>query len=219
MADNISKKTLVGAFFDFIIICLLLAGAGFGGYFWGTHQRLVPVMMVPPGTPGAKTAAEVGLDTKDDKSIPAKPGEAAAAAPATAAHTAPAATSSTASTAKSGVTKYWLISSGSDYVGYNITVNVGSDPVDSFFGPDKIVDITKHIKPGQQISINFDAKQMGEQFNKYTGDASKELTIRLVKGPHVADTFSDKDVIMSFSRNAAQTESDQETKTFTAAAK
>lgn len=216
MAENISKKTLVGAFFDFIIICLLLAGAGFGGYFWGTHQRLVPVMMVPPGTLGAKTAAEVGLapDTATDKAAAAKPGdkatapkagEAAAAAPAAAAH--------------SGMTKYWLISSGSDYVGYNITVNVGSDPVDSFFGPDKIVDITKHIKPGQQVSIQFDAKQMGEQFNKYSGDATKELTIKLVKGPHVQETFSDKDVLMSFSRNAAQTESEQETKTFTAAAK
>jgi hypothetical protein len=129
MAENLSKKTLVGAFFDFIIICLLLAGAGFGGYFWGTHQRLVPVMMVPPGTPGAKTAAEVGLapEPATDKTVALKPGdkttvpkagEAAAAAPTTAAHT--------------GMTKYWLISSGSDYVGYNITVNVGYDPVDSF---------------------------------------------------------------------------------------
>jgi hypothetical protein len=60
---------------------------------------------------------------------------------------------------------------------------------------------------------------MGEQFNKYSGDATKELTIKLVKGPHVQETFSDKDVLMSFSRNAAQTESEQETKTFTAAAK
>ena len=42
-ADKITGKTVLGALSDFLIICLMVGGAGFGGYYVGMNQRLAPV--------------------------------------------------------------------------------------------------------------------------------------------------------------------------------
>ncbi|MBX9724040.1 MAG: hypothetical protein K2X81_21720, partial [Candidatus Obscuribacterales bacterium] len=108
-------------------------------------------------------------------------------------------------TKKSGKTKYWICSSGTDYIGYQITVSVNGTPLDSFYGPDKILKITDHLKPGPN-TILFDARMVGDKFNKHKGDDKAELVLKLVKGETVQDSFPESDVIATFTRNASETE-------------
>ncbi|MGH9553948.1 MAG: hypothetical protein ACRD3W_31510, partial [Terriglobales bacterium] len=124
------KWSFKQALFDLLMLLLMLSAAGFGGYFYGTHQRMIPVEMVPPGTPGAKPAGSLG-PTTTSTTVAAKP---PATTPAPIAQTE--ATESTpapaAVTKKPGKTKYWLSSTGSDLVGYSISVSVNGQPVDNF---------------------------------------------------------------------------------------
>jgi hypothetical protein len=71
MADKITGKTVLGAISDFIILALLIGGAGFAGYYVGINQRLAPIQLVPPGSPAGKTLTQLGLikdkEPKDPK--------------------------------------------------------------------------------------------------------------------------------------------------------
>lgn len=218
MADKITGKTVLGALSDLFIICLMVGGAGFGGYYVGMNQRLAPVLLVPPGTAGARAeqaAASASADKAPGSASSHIGGGAAAvkkedkkdgAAAAASLHSTGAAGPKKADAAdKNAKMRYWLISSGEDYCGYSVTVNVNNNPVDSFFGPDKIVEVTKLIKPGEN-QVKFEAKALGEQYNKHTGDSAYAVTVKLVKGSHMQDNFAAKDVLMSYSRNAAETQ-------------
>jgi len=193
---------------DLLIIVLLITGAGFGGYFWGTHQQLAPVLKVALGTPGAlppPLIAPVSATTAatGDK----KP----AAAPATQSEAATAADSKPAALGKA---KYWITSSGSDYIGYSITVKVNGTPIDSFFGPGKIVDVTALVKPGDN-TLECEAKQMGEQYNKHTGEAQYKLTLQLVSGEHISDSYPKSAILRTYERSAADTDDKTDTLHFT----
>ncbi|MBN8660502.1 MAG: hypothetical protein J0M35_09085 [Candidatus Obscuribacter phosphatis] len=213
-ADKITGKTVLGALSDFLIICLMVGGAGFGGYYVGMNQRLAPVLLVPPGTTGArsepsaapapnnKPAGDDAAHAGGGENTGKKDGAAAAAS----LHSTEAAAQKKPNAAdKNAKMRYWLISSGEDYCGYSVTVNVNNNPVDSFFGPDKIVEVTKLVKPGEN-QVRFEAKALGEQYNKHTGDAAYAVTVKLVKGTHMQDNFAAKDVLMSYSRNASETQ-------------
>lgn len=200
-AVNAAKKKgqeLVKALLDLVILALLLAGAGFGGYFWGLHERLAPIQEVPPGTAnaiqpaGVAAAAPVKTVTE-----PTKP-DSALAAPA-----------------KPGKMKYWISSSGEEYIGYSITAKVNGNAVDSFFGPGKNVDVTRYIKEGDN-SVTFEAKALGEQYNKHDGDAKSILTLQLVRGPKVQEEFKSSDVITTYKRNATESEDFNDSVHFTA---
>ncbi|MBX9940068.1 MAG: hypothetical protein K2Y32_12485 [Candidatus Obscuribacterales bacterium] len=226
MADKITGKTVLGALSDLFIICLMVGGAGFGGYYVGMNQRLAPVLLVPPGTAGAR-AEQTAAPTSVDKAAGAasshsgggadaakKEGKTDGAAAAALPQSTEAAAQKKSDAAaqkkpdaanKNAKMRYWLISSGEDYCGYSVTVNVNNNPVDSFFGPDKIVEVTKLIKPGEN-QVKFEAKALGEQYNKHTGDSAYAVTVKLVKGSHMQDNFAAKDVLMSYSRNAAETQ-------------
>lgn len=187
---------LVKALLDLVILALLLAGAGFGGYFWGLHERLAPIQEVPPGTVGAL------------------PSSAVAAAPAV--QTRPASADSAVSApAKSGKMKYWISSSGEEYIGYSITAKVNGNAVDSFFGPGKNVDVTRYVKSGDN-AVTFEAKALGDQYNKHDGDAKSILTLNLVKGSHVQEEFKPSDVLITYKRNATESEDFNDTEHFTA---
>lgn len=206
------KLNILGAVSDLVILALLLGGAGFGGYYWGIHQRLAPVQNVPPGTVGA-------LPPPVAQSSP--PPKTAAVQETTqsssteqASQTAPASTTTQAESSKAtkhGKTKYWISSSGADYIGYSITVKVNDTPVDNFFGPGKNVDITNLIKHGDNTVV-FEAKALGDQYNKHAGDKTSVLTVQVVKGPHVQEDFKPSDVLLSTRRTAAETEDSSETK-------
>jgi hypothetical protein len=212
------KVNVLGGISDFIILILLLAGAGFGGYYYGTHQQMAPVEKVPPGRPGAITAtpaaprviptAAVSTATSPASAPPASTAETAQSTPS-AAPTSPASDSKQ----KSKPLKYWLASSGEDYTGYSITVSVNGNVVDNFFGPGKNVDVTRHVKAGDN-TVLFDAKALGEQYNKHKGDAKADLTVELVCGPHIQDNYKKSDVLLSYTRNSAEDEDFSDTKHF-----
>ena len=109
--------------------------------------------------------------------------------------------------------KYWLSSSGVEYIGYSITVKVNGTAVDNFFGPGKNVDITRLVKKGTNTVV-FDAKELGEQYNKHAGDDKAVLSVKIVSGPYIQENFSSKDVLLSYARNAAESETFNDTKTF-----
>lgn len=244
MAENLSKKTLVGAFFDFIILVLLVGAAGFGGYFWGINQKLAPVQMVAPGTPGAISATgfvipglpKIGASNSaasaattpgsnnqnaNSANLDKSTGSGSDSSAASAVGSASNASNGSGDTksdndgapAQRGKLKYWLTSSGADYCGYSITVQVNGQSVDSFFGPDKLVDVTKLVHKGQN-TLQMEAKYLGEQYNKHPGDKNYKLTIKLVKGPHVQDDYQPQDVLTSYTRNAGETQDANDTLEF-----
>src|SRR5215470_6166838 len=207
---EVKKLNFLGALSDLAILALLLGGAGFGGYYWGIHQQLAPVQSVPPGTVGAL------LPPASQSNVPLPPKTATAPeSPQSTSHAdsspanKPAATSASQSsepskTTRHGKTKYWISSSGADYIGYSITVKVNDTPVDNFFGPGKNVDITNLVKSGDN-SVVFEAKALGEQYNKHSGDEKSVLTVQIVKGPHVQEEFEQSDVVLTSRRTAAET--------------
>lgn len=216
MTDKLSTtgspkgKDFVRAFLDLLILGLMLVCAAFGGYWYGIHERVIPVVTVPPGTPGAHSEAEAqaasATATPADK--PDKPAASATAQPA-------AAETPAAQPAKTGKKKYWLYSSGKDYIGYSITVSVNDDQIDAFFGPGKIVDITSKLQPGDN-TVLFEAKKLSEDaYNKHKGDSSAQLIVQVVSGPKVNEEFNHSDVAASFARNAAESEDVSETKHIT----
>lgn len=192
-AVNAAKKKgqeLVKALLDLVILVLLLAGAGFGGYFWGLHERLAPIQEVPPGTANAIQPSAVAEAPASPVKTVTQPTRSDAAA---------------ATPAKSSKMKYWISSSGEEYIGYSITAKVNGNAVDSFFGPGKNVDVTRYIKEGDN-SVTFEAKALGDQYNKHDGDAKSILTLQLVKGPRVQEEFKSSDVVVTYKRNAAESE-------------
>ncbi|HIA55298.1 MAG TPA: hypothetical protein EYN91_24985 [Candidatus Melainabacteria bacterium] len=201
VAQAAKKKgqELVKALLDLLILALLLAGAGFGGYFWGLHERLAPIQEVPPGTANALQPSAVAATPAPVKTVTEPTKTNASAAPP----------------AKVSKTKYWITSSGEEYIGYSITAKINGNAVDSFFGPGKNVDITRYVTPGDN-SLTFEAKALGEQYNKHDGDASSVLTLQLVKGPHVQEDFKPSDVLVTYKRNAAEKEDFNDSEHFTA---
>lgn len=196
--DDIKGSDLFKAFVDLVILALLMVGAGFGGYWYGMHERLAPVKNVAPGTPGAVPAAAVTQ------------------APASTTTTVPAtATDATPKAAEAEKKeKFWVTSSGANMIGYQIVVSVNDQPVDGWVSPGKTLDITPYVRHGEN-SVAFNAKQLGDNYNKHKNDSKAKLTLQVVKGPHVTETFDKKDVLLTYTRNAAETEEYNDTLTFT----
>lgn len=234
----------LGALTDFLILVLLVGGAGFGGYYWGTTQRMAPVQMVPPGTPGAIPAdktqvsppisnfkteatgtksgpAGTAISVTGDSNTTTKTGTGASSTTSTpaaggATSTQPAANTtksgSTETPKKAGPTKYWIVSTGSEYIGYIITVKVNGTPVDNFYGPGKTLNITHLVKQGEN-EITFDAKHEAK-YNKHKDDEKAELKLELVSGPVVQEEFDRSAVLETYKRNAAETENFNDTEHF-----
>jgi len=218
------RLNLLGALGDLTILVLLIAGAGFAGYYIGINQRLAPIQMVWPGTPGAVPLSAI-LGPQDNvapaaaaTTSPASSATLAApAAPATPAAAAdkPAAPAANKPQASKGKTKFWLTSSGADgYVGYSITVKVNGETVDNFFGSGKTIDVSKHVKKGQN-TLEFECKNMGEDYNNHKGDAKANLTIQLVNGPSIREDYEQSAVLLTCKRNATETQDFNEKRTFT----
>lgn len=209
--EQIKGGTIVRAFIDLIILALLVCGAGFGGYWYGMHERLAPVHDVPPGTAAALPPSVVTPPSGTSTATSTSSGPSSATNPTST----PAPVSSTA---RKGKRKYWVVSSGTDYTGYSIVVSVNGSAVDSFFGPGKSVDVTRFVKPGQENEVKFEEKALGEKYNKHPGDESAELKVRVVHGPQITEDFKPEDVLITVTRNASESESVDETKQFEAAA-
>lgn len=198
---------IMRALFDLVVLVLLIGAAGGGGYWYGVNQRLAPVLSVGPGTPGA-------LPPPLSATVPKVPPVTATPTP-TATTTAAVSTATTAETKPPAAkTKYWISSSGSDYMGSSITVKVNGAPVDSFFGPGKNVDITSKVKPGDNTLV-FESKALGADYNQHAGDASAVLTLQIVTGPYIQENFKSSDVLATFKRSATDSEDAADTMHFT----
>jgi len=226
------KSTLAvikGAVLDLFVLALMLCAAVFGGYYWGTHQKLAVVELVPPGTPGAREA--VG-GTKSPTNAGNATATTTAASTTSAASTAETSSTSSSpndanggstgaanSTAKApakhaGKTKYWLSSTGTRMIGYAIAVTVNGQPVDNFFAPGKQVDITDMVKKGKN-TVAFDAKVLEDRFNQHKGDENAVMTVSIDSGSVIQESVKPSDVLLSYKRNAAETENYTDTKSFT----
>lgn len=213
-SGDIKAGDLFAALRDLIILALLMVAAAAGGYYWGLHERVAPLQLVAPGTPGALPAtAEV---PKKEIQNPLNKSSTAAATNSSSTNTSSTnTTSSTASApADKGKLKYWLVSSGTDYVGYQIIVNINDQPVDNFFGPGKLIDVTRFVKHGDN-TITFDSKNMGEKYNKHKSDSKAELKVQLVAAPHLKESWSAKEILASAAQNATDSEDDTQTFHFT----
>lgn len=246
MAEEKKKLNLLGAVSDLLLFILFVGGAGFIGYFVGINQRLAPVQIVAPGTieamkyiaqqatgnkvnyssrqsnntkvkpippPPLKNPVPVKSTSKDDKTensskpankksdkkMPKKKAK----------------KDKTKSLSHSGGTKYWLASSGHDYTGSSVTVSVNGHPVDQFFGPGKYVDVTSKVKKGAN-EITFDSHVLPDEYNQYLGKEDFALTLQLVSGAQVKDTFKSDDVLLTFKRSAAEIEDSQNKMNFKA---
>jgi hypothetical protein len=206
MTQNAGGKgnEIMRALLDLVVVVLLLIASGFGGYWYGLSQRLAPVQNVPPGTPGALPAPIAAL--------------VAAVNPqgtATNASQSSTATTTTASTSKPVTKKkYWVTSSGTEYIGSAITVKVNDATIDMFYGPGKLVNVTDKIRSGQN-TVTFETKVLGSEYNKHKGDSDAVLTVQLVNGPQVQDNFKPSDVVVTYKRSATDSESSTESMHFT----
>ena len=208
MAEAAGKKNeFVRAIIDLVILTLLIVGAALGGYWYGLHEKVVPVEWVPKGVEGAVSESAMIAASKGENPT-------SQSANASTQNPAPAQANtnvSTPATSQASKGKYWLTSSGTDYIGYSITVSVNGDQVDNFFGPGKIVDITSKMKKGDN-TVRFEAKQMGDEYNKHAGDTSSQLSVKLVTGPKITEDFKSKDVIINYMRNANESTDYTDTK-------
>jgi len=211
------KNELMRALVDLVILALLLTGAASGGYYWGIHERLAPVTAVPAGTPGAlpppaqampapvPVDVAITADATPDSNADSKP------------EIKPAGSKAKKAAGKSDQdrTKYWISSSGADYTGYSVTVKVNQTPVDNFFGPGKNIDITRYVKAGDN-AVTFEAKALGDQYNKHPGEEGAELVLQLVSGPFLQENFGSSDVLLTYRRNAAESQDFNDTMHFKA---
>src|ERR1700733_3679540 len=128
MTQNVTSSTgkkgntFLRAIGDLVILCLLLAGSGFGGYFWGTHQQLAPIQKVPPGTPGA-ISANGASSIFPSKSDQAKSDQSKSDSQSNSERASNSSDQSSSDKPHSKK-KFWISSSGTDYTGYSITVKV-----------------------------------------------------------------------------------------------
>jgi len=225
----VKKGTLKGAMFDLLVLLLMILAAVGGGYYLGTHQKLAVVELVPPGTPGARevvgavpSPAGAGQTTKPADTAVSTTTATTSAASSTAptdstsgsGNTTASSTASKAPAKHSGKLKYWVSSAGTRFIGYAIAVSVNGQPVDNFFAPGKQVDISDLVKKGKN-SVVFDAKALEDKFNQHKGDEHASMTVAIDSGPSIQETVKPADVVLTYKRNAAETENYTDTKSFT----
>lgn len=111
--------------------------------------------------------------------------------------------------------KYFVASSGNDYIGSSVTVVVNGQPVDNFFGPGKLVDVSRFVKKGPN-RITFDSKVLDDEYNQHLGNNKFDLTLKLVSGAAVREDFDPSSVLLTFKRTAADLDDASNTLDFTA---
>lgn len=207
------RNPILGAISDLIVLLLLLSAAGFGGYFWGTHQRMAPVELVPSGTPGAHPVSAIDKSAKPAETTSSTDTGGTTETAKESSEPAPPSTPA-ATTRKPGKMKYWLSSKGADMVGYSISVSVNDQPVDNFFSPGKQVDVTRLVKKGKN-TVAFEAQE-NEKFNQHKGDPNAVLVVNVVQGPVLQDEYKASDVRLTYKRNASESGNFSDNYQFTA---
>lgn len=100
---------------------------------------------------------------------------------------------------------YWLHSKGTERSGYKITALVNGQPVGTFINPDKNVDITRYMKPGNSI-VAFNAKCLPPDQHSNSKDACLTLEIKsAAKKEGEPNKFEVGQVITEYTRRATDT--------------
>lgn len=166
----------------FLILVLLLVGAGAGGYFFGTQQQFAPVRKSQ--SPDGAATSTLSSTTSTQSTTQSQ------------------GTQSTQTTSYNLKNKYWIQAQGDDHVGYAISVKVNDQLADKFFSPGKKTEITRLVKPGEN-QISFEAKLLPEGMREHAGMSNYELKLRVMSGPSV-DATQDTTELLNYSRNAAE---------------
>jgi uncharacterized iron-regulated membrane protein len=225
----------VRAIGDLILLVLLLAGAGFGGYWYGLHQQIASTQFVPVQMPQATSVGDQpakAATSKGESETPKQPSKEPSKEPEKTAEKAaekekpPAAkeeaseaggksaqTTTKTAAKKPGKLKYWITSTGAEYTGYSITVSINDKQIDNFFAPGKTVDITKYVKKGEN-KVEFNAQTLDAKYNQHKGDQKFNLTLNLVSGPFIQENYKPGDVILSYRRTAAEMQTFDDNMTF-----
>ena len=104
--------------------------------------------------------------------------------------------------------RYFLASNGVAYTGNAITATVNDHPIDQFFGPGKLVDVSGFVKKGPNHVV-LSVKTLGDDYNMYLGRKDKKLVLNLVEATNLSDDYSDANVLLTFSQSAADMENKQ----------
>ncbi|MBK9144947.1 MAG: hypothetical protein IPM23_20840 [Candidatus Melainabacteria bacterium] len=215
------KNSILGALSDLVIFLLFVSGAGFAGYYIGINQRLAPIETVPPGTvesleslvdratgnkaviavPPApqpvETKTEAAKQEPEEKKPEEKKPEKNKKEPV----------KKKSEAAAPGNRKFYIVSRGSDYIGSSITVSINNRPIDNFFGPGKLIDISPLVRKGKN-TIAFDARVMDDEYNQHLGDSSFALALDLVAGPEVTEKVEPGSVLVTYQRSGADVDAD-----------
>lgn len=158
-----------------LILVLLLVGAGAGGYFFATQQKFAPIKTVTSGTPGAIAQQEAQAATSVSTPL-------------------------FGSTVKN---KYWISSRGNYRVGYAITVFVNGQRAGQFSEPDRKLEISRFVKPGEN-QITFVAKHLPDGMIENKGASYRWLTLEVKSGNSLQSFSHDVSTLLSYKRTAAE---------------
>lgn len=159
-----------------LVLIILLLAVGGAGFGVGFTQKFAPIEMVSPDT--AATNKSAGGDTESGAS-----------------------SSSTPASLKKA---YWIHTKGWDRAGYAIKVFINDQPVGTFSTQDRLDDVTKYVKAGDN-KIRFQAKALPQgNRNDYTG---AYLTITLNQGSKFSSKgYKDAQTLVEYTRKVSETD-------------
>ncbi len=108
--------------------------------------------------------------------------------------------------------QYWVHSGGQDRVGYAITVYVNGQLVDQFHTPNRDVEITRWVKPGEN-HITFQAKALPLS-QRDTSHDWYEYTLDVMSGKKFGDKFTDGETLVKYTRKVTETQDYNDDMTF-----
>jgi len=102
--------------------------------------------------------------------------------------------------------KYWIHTSGSDHVGYSITVFVNGQQAGKFYSPGRNVDVTRFVKTGQN-QVTFQAEVLPESMNEYKGSQNPDnywLTVSVATGERLIDYPTEQAILLNYKRTSRE---------------
>ncbi len=167
-----------------MILLFLMVCAGGLGFAIGFTQKFAPVESVPPSeTAGAGTTSGTGT-TKTPASQPV-------------------------ALKKS----YWISTYGYERAGYAIKVYINDNDVGIFQTENRIVEVTKFVKPGDN-KIRFVAKALPE--GNRTDNSSAYLQVNLFQGEKYSSKgYKNGEKLVQYERKVTETDNFDDTQDFT----
>ena len=160
----------------FLVLIVLLLCSGAAGFAVGYTQKFHPEEKVAPGSGGAVTSATTGTDVSGSSTT-------------------------TPATLKK---VYWIKTKGWERAGYAIKVQLNGNDVGTFQTPDRLQEVTKFVKPGEN-KIRFIAKSLPSG-NRSDYDGSY-LELNLFQGEkYSSNGYKDGEKLVSYTRKITETE-------------